>query len=157
VQLVVGLPFTPEAVLAAGDEALRGAGLSRAKLLALRDLALHIADGRLDVRRLGRVDDDAVIASLVPVRGVGRWTAEMFLIFGLHRLDVWPVTDLGVRHGYAAAHDLGEMPEPAGLVAEGERFRPFRSIAAWYCWRASDAARAAARGNGAGKTQRDPE
>jgi DNA-3-methyladenine glycosylase II len=90
---------------------------------------------------LGRADDEAVIAALVPVRGIGRWTAEMFCIFALHRLDVWPVDDLGVRHGYGAAHGLSEMPTRAELASAGDRFRPFRSVAAWYCWRASDAAR----------------
>jgi 3-methyladenine DNA glycosylase/8-oxoguanine DNA glycosylase len=142
VQLAVGEPFEPERVLATSDDALRAAGLSRAKLAALRDLAVHVADGRVDLRRIGSYDDEAVIAMLVPVRGIGRWTAEMFCIFALHRLDVWPVDDLGVRHGYGAAHGLAEMPTRAELAAAGERFRPFRSIAAWYCWRASDAARA---------------
>jgi DNA-3-methyladenine glycosylase II len=141
VQLAVGTPFTAEAVLATSDEALRAAGLSGSKVRAVRDLAAHVADGRVDVRRLGRLDDDAVVASLVPVRGVGRWTAEMFCIFALHRLDVWPVTDLGVRHGHAAAYDLPELLAPADLAATGESFRPFRSVAAWYFWRESDAAR----------------
>jgi 3-methyladenine DNA glycosylase/8-oxoguanine DNA glycosylase len=141
VQLAVGAPFTPERVLATDEDALRAAGLSRAKLASLRDLSMHVADGRVDLRRLGSFDDEAVIATLVPVRGIGRWTAEMFCIFALHRLDVWPVDDLGVRHGYGAAHRLAEMPTRAELAAAGERFRPYRSIAAWYCWRASDAAR----------------
>jgi 3-methyladenine DNA glycosylase/8-oxoguanine DNA glycosylase len=142
-----GEPLTPEAVLALPDEALRAAGLSTAKSAAVRDLAARLADGRLDLRRIGGLDDEAVIAELVTVRGVGRWTAEMFCIFALHRLDVWPVDDLGVRHGFGAAHGI-EMPTRAELATEGDRFRPYRSVAAWYCWRASEAARRAGRANG---------
>lgn len=141
VQSTVGEPFSAERVLATPDDALRAAGLSRSKVASLRDLAEHVSSGKVDLRRIGRLDDEAVIATLVPVRGIGRWTAEMFCIFGLHRLDVWPVTDLGVRHGYAAAHGLPALPSPAELQAAGERFAPFRSVAAWYCWRASEAAR----------------
>lgn len=133
-------PFTPDGVLALGEPPLRAAGLSGAKTAALLDLAAHVADGRLDLGVLGRLDDEAVVAQLVQVRGIGRWTAEMFLMFVLHRLDVWPVTDLGVRNGYARAHGLAEAPTPAELAEAGERLRPFRSVAAWYCWRAVDVA-----------------
>jgi 3-methyladenine DNA glycosylase/8-oxoguanine DNA glycosylase len=158
VEAAVGAPFTAEAVLATGEAALRAAGLSRAKMLSILDLASHVADGRLDLRRFGRLDDEAVIAGLVHVRGIGRWTAEMFCIAALHRLDVWPVTDLGVRHGYAVAHGLDGLPEPKDLIGLGERLRPYRSVAAWYCWRASDDARANGdRGQARPKTQRDPE
>jgi 3-methyladenine DNA glycosylase/8-oxoguanine DNA glycosylase len=145
VRAVVGEPFTPEAVLACGEQPLRAAGLSRAKMLSTLDLAAHVADGRVDLRRFGRLDDEAVIAGLVHVRGIGRWTAEMFCIFALHRLDVWPVTDLGVRHGFAIAHGLGDLPTPKALHDLGDRLRPYRSVAAWYCWRASEAARLASR------------
>jgi 3-methyladenine DNA glycosylase/8-oxoguanine DNA glycosylase len=137
----VGEPFTPEAVLATGEDALRGAGLSRSKMRSIVDLAAHVADERLDLRHLGRLDDEAVIAGLITYRHRA-WTAEMFCIFALHRLDVWPVTDLGVRHGYATAHGLGALPPPATLQELGEGLRPYRSIAAWYCWRASELARA---------------
>jgi 3-methyladenine DNA glycosylase/8-oxoguanine DNA glycosylase len=132
-------PFEPEAVLAVGIEPLRAAGLSGAKTAALLDLAAHVDDGRLDLTRLGRLDDEAVVEQLVQVRGIGRWTAEMFLIGGLRRFDVWPVTDLGVRVGHARAHGLPEPLSPADLLVEGERLRPYRSIAAWYCWRVVDA------------------
>jgi 3-methyladenine DNA glycosylase/8-oxoguanine DNA glycosylase len=145
VRAAVGEPFTPEGVLACGEDTLRAAGLSRAKMLSILDLATHIADGRLDLRHLGRLDDEAVVAGLVHVRGIGRWTAEMFCIFALHRLDVWPVTDLGVRHGYAVAHDLPDLPPPAALLELGDGLRPYRSVAAWYCWRACEAARLASR------------
>jgi DNA-3-methyladenine glycosylase II len=141
----VGDPFDAAALLATPPAALADAGLSRAKAAALRDLAERVADGRIDLRALGLLDDEGVAAALVEVRGIGRWTAEMFCIFGLHRLDVWPVTDLGVRHGYASAHGLPELPSPRELDDAGDRFRPFRSVAAWYCWRASEAARAARR------------
>jgi DNA-3-methyladenine glycosylase II len=132
--------LTPEAILALPDEALRGAGLSNAKLLSIRDLAAHVADGRLplDRRKLGRMSDDDVVAHLVPVRGIGRWTAEMFLLFELRRLDVWPVDDLGVRMGYGLAWGVDPMPTAKELAALGDPYRPYRSVAAWYCWRAVD-------------------
>lgn len=88
---------------------------------------------RLD--RIGRLPDEAVIAELVPVRGIGRWTAEMFLIFTLQRLDVWPVDDYGVRVGYARAYALDELPTPKELRERGEVYRPYRTVAAWYFWR----------------------
>ena len=84
--------------------------------------------------RLGLLPDDAIVERLSLVRGIGRWTAEMFLIFQLGRLDVWPVDDLGVRKGYQIAYGLQELPKPKVLLALGERFRPYRTIAAWYCW-----------------------
>lgn len=130
--------FEPALVLALGVEPLRGAGLSGAKTAALLDLAGHVDDGRLDLSRLGRLPDDEVVEALVQVRGIGRWTAEMFLMTALGRPDVWPVTDLGVRQGYRVIHGLPEAPAPAELHEMGERLRPHRSAAAWYCWRALD-------------------
>ena len=127
---------TAEAVLALPDSALRGAGLSGSKAASIRDLAEHVADGRLRLDDLSRRTDEEVIERLVAVRGIGRWTAEMFLMFTLGRLDVWPVDDYGVRTGYARAHGLKEIPKPKDLVGLGERYRPWRSVAAWYCWRA---------------------
>ena len=135
--LVAG-PFTPEAVLALPEEALRGAGLSAAKMGSIRDLAAHVVAGDVRLARIGAYDDEAVIEQLTLVRGIGRWTAEMFLIFQLGRRDVWPVGDLGVRNGYALLYGLPTPPTPKELVALGERFRPWRSVAAWYCWRAAD-------------------
>ncbi len=131
-------PFTPEAVLAVDEDALRAAGLSGAKSAALRDLAAHVADGRVRLDRMGRRTDDQVVAELIRVRGIGPWTAEMFLMFTLHRLDVWPVGDLGVRNGWARAHGQPEPPSPDELRVLGERFRPYRSVVAWYCWAAVD-------------------
>lgn len=136
VRALVPGAFTPEAVLAAGYDALRGAGFSNAKALSLLDLATKVDDGTVRLDRIGRLDDDAVVEHLVVVRGIGRWTAEMFCIFTLRRLDVWPVGDYGVRAGWAKAYGLAELPTPKALEAEGERFRPYRTLAAWYCWRA---------------------
>ena len=135
-EVAVGGEVTPEAVLATPAEDLRRAGLSAAKTLSILDLAEKVLDGTVPIGRLGRLDDDELVARLVVVRGIGRWTAEMFLIFQLRRLDVWPVDDLGVRKGYARAYGLEEAPAPRRLAELGDSFRPYRSVAAWYCWRA---------------------
>lgn len=127
---------TPEAVLDQPEEALRGVGLSAAKAASVRDLALKVLDGTVPLADVGRLSDDELVERLVVVRGIGRWTAEMFLIFQLRRLDVWPVDDLGVRKGYARIYSLAELPAPRELYEMGERFRPYRSVAAWYLWRA---------------------
>lgn len=135
--LFVGPP-TPEAVCALPDERLRSAGLSRAKAASIRDLAEHVQSGEVRLARIGRFPDDEVIRQLTIVRGIGRWTAEMFCMFQLRRLDVWPVDDLGVRKGFARIAGLPALPAPRELEAMGDRFRPYRSVAAWYCWRAAD-------------------
>jgi DNA-3-methyladenine glycosylase II len=127
---------TPEAVLAAPEKALRGAGLSGAKAAAIRDLAAKVADGTVPLGSLSRLPDDEIVARLIVVRGIGPWTAEMFLIFQLRRPDVWPVDDFGVRKGFSRIYGLAEMPAPRVLMNEGERFRPYRTAAALYCWRA---------------------
>jgi DNA-3-methyladenine glycosylase II len=131
-------PPTPAAVLATPIEGLRGCGLSGAKAAALLDLALKFSDGTVPVERLAAMPDDEVIARLTAVRGVGRWTAEMFLLFDLGRPDVWPVDDFGVRKGWTVIHGLDAMPAPRQLMTDGEPLRPHRSVAAWYCWRAVD-------------------
>ncbi len=135
---IFGSEPTPAAVLAASDEALRGAGLSGAKVVAIRDLALKSTDGAVPLGRIEKLPDDEIVARLSAVRGIGRWTAEMFLIFQLGRQDVWPVDDLGVRRGYAQIHGLPEWPKPKALEALGEIYRPYRTAAAWYCWRTAD-------------------
>ena len=135
--LFTGAP-TPEAVLVLPDAALRGAGLSAAKAASIRVLAARVESGAVRLGRIGRYADDDVVAQLVTVRGIGRWTAEMFLMFQLRRLDVWPVDDLGVRKGYARIAGVAEMPSARDLEALGDRFRPYRSVAAWYCWSAVD-------------------
>ena len=137
---VGGVP-TPEAVLSTPLEDLRGAGLSAAKAASIIDLAEKVVDGTLPLDDVQKLGDEDLISRLVIVRGIGRWTAEMFLIFQLRRLDVWPIDDLGVRKGYGMAWGLAGMPKPKELAEMGEPLRPYRSVAAWYCWRASDAAR----------------
>ena len=139
VRALVPGPFSAADVLLLTEAELRGAGLSMSKVLSLRDLAAHVDDGRLTLSRVGRLDDELVIEMLCKVRGIGRWTAEMFLMFQLGRLDVWPVGDFGVRNGYRVLYELPEMPTVAELGAFGERFAPWRSVAAWYMWRAADA------------------
>jgi DNA-3-methyladenine glycosylase II len=128
-----GLP-TPEAVLAASDEILRGAGLSRGKMAYLRDLASHVQSGSLDFKRLPRLTDDEIIAHLTRVKGIGRWTAEMFMMFNLRRPDILPVDDLGVRTAVMKAYDMAEAPPPKQLREFGERWKPHRTAASWYLW-----------------------
>jgi 3-methyladenine DNA glycosylase/8-oxoguanine DNA glycosylase len=124
----------PEEILGTNLSALRSAGLSRQKIAYLKDLAGRTSDGRLPLERLGRMDDEEIIKTLTAVKGIGRWTAEMFLIFSLGRPDVWPVDDLGLRKGVTKAYRLMEMPSPRALTVRGERFRPYRSYATWYFW-----------------------
>jgi DNA-3-methyladenine glycosylase II len=129
---------TPEAVLALSVETMRAAGLSGNKTASIRDLAEKVLAGDVELDRVARLSDAKIVEELTLVRGIGRWTAEMFLMFQLGRLDVWPVGDLGVRKGYGVIHGHPEMPTPKGLEALGEPLRPYRSLAAWYCWRAAD-------------------
>jgi 3-methyladenine DNA glycosylase/8-oxoguanine DNA glycosylase len=130
--------LTPDEVLLLGDDELRGAGLSGSKAAAIRDLAMKSVDGSVPLRNLWRLSDDEVVERLVVVRGIGPWTAQMFLMFQLRRPDVWPVGDLGVRKGYQLVFELPEMPTPDELAEHGEPFKPYRSAAAWYMWRAVD-------------------
>src|SRR4051794_38130152 len=136
VRALVDSPLTPEALSALPDDALRGAGLSAAKLASLRDLSSKVMEGSVVLGGSGRAADDDIVAGLTTVRGIGRWTAEMYLMFELRRLDVWPVDDLGVRQGYALAWKLDPPPAARALDPLGDRFRPYRSIVARYCWEA---------------------
>jgi len=129
---------TAEGVLALDVEQMRAVGLSAAKTASIRDLADHVVAGEVELDRVARLTDDKIVEELTLVRGIGRWTAEMFLIFQLGRLDVWPVDDFGVRKGYGILYGLHESPKPKELELLGETFRPYRSVAAWYCWRATD-------------------
>ena len=131
----IGNPIRPRAILKATDEELRAAGLSRGKQLSLRDLAQKCADREVRLAQLADLDDEAVIEQLIPVRGIGRWTAEMFLIFGLGRLDVMPVADYGLRAGMKREHSLAELPNRQTLLELTEAWRPYRSIGTWYIWR----------------------
>ncbi len=128
--------LSPNAVLTLSPKRLRAAGLSGRKVASMRDLAARVLDGTVPLNRIGRLADEEVVTRLSSVRGIGRWTAEMFLMFQLRRLDVWPVGDYGVRQGYALAYGLRKLPTPKQLEVEGERFRPYRTAAAWYCWQA---------------------
>jgi 3-methyladenine DNA glycosylase/8-oxoguanine DNA glycosylase len=126
-------------VLNTAEEKLRGVGLSRSKMLSLLDLADRIQRGQLpDMAALARMSDQEVIESLTQVRGIGPWTAEMLLIFDLGRLDILPVTDYGVRKGFALTFRKRELPTAETLLRHGERWKPFRSLASWYLWRAVD-------------------
>jgi methylated-DNA-[protein]-cysteine S-methyltransferase len=134
---------TPQQILRASDEKLRGAGLSRSKLLSLRDLAQRTKDGALPtLDDVHQMDDEAIIESLTEVRGIGRWTAEMLLMFRLGRPDVLPADDYGVRKGYALAFKKRALPTREQLQKHGARWKPYRSVAAWYLWRTLDAAKA---------------
>jgi len=136
--LVANFP-TPEQILNASEDHLRSAGLSRNKMLAIRDLAAKTADGTVPtVQRAHRMSDDELVERLTEVRGIGRWTVEMLLMFRLGRPDVLPVDDYGVRKGFAKMKKLADLPKPKELAAYGEKWKPFRSVAAWYLWRAAE-------------------
>jgi 3-methyladenine DNA glycosylase/8-oxoguanine DNA glycosylase len=131
--------FSPQLVLDTADDLFRAAGLSRSKTAAIKDLAAKTLDRTVpSARALARMDDEEIIARLIQVRGIGRWTVEMLLLFDLGRLDVWPVTDYGVRKGYAKVFNRRKLPTPKQLMKIGEKWRPYRSVAAWYFWRALD-------------------
>jgi DNA-3-methyladenine glycosylase II len=137
-RLLQALPkgkLKPANLLALPDEQMRAAGLSANKVRSLRDLADKVHTKAVPLARLHKFDDEEVITHLVTVRGIGRWTAEMFLIFSLGRLDVLPVDDLGLRAGVRDVYALPELPDKASLVERGEAWRPYRSIATWYFWR----------------------
>jgi DNA-3-methyladenine glycosylase II len=141
VRALVDGPLTPARLAAVPDDQLRATGLSGAKLAALRDLSTKVLDGSITLDGASRRPDDDVIAELVTVRGVGRWTAEMFLMFQQRRLDVWPVDDLGVRQGYGLTWSIDPSPTARELQPLGDRFRPYRSVVARYCWEAVALAR----------------
>ena len=127
----------PQDILEASDEALRSAGLSRNKAEALRDLAAKTLDGTVPtLARLRRMSDEEIIERLTAVRGIGRWTVEMLLMFRLGRPDVLPVGDYGVRKGFSLVYQPDELPTPKQLAEYGERWRPYRTVASWYMWRA---------------------
>lgn len=129
---------TPDAVAAASDDALRAAGLSRQKICYLRDLAARSSAGGLDIPRLHELPDEEIITTLSVVKGIGRWTAQMFLIFRLGRPDVLPELDLGVRKGARLTYRMRTLPSVKRLVKLGQRWAPYRSFASWYLWRALD-------------------
>ena len=128
----------PDRVLTQAPDDLRALGLTARKAEYLHDLAEHFADGRLDPRRWARAPDAALIGQLTAVRGIGRWTAEMFLIFHLNRPDVWPADDMGLQKAVARHYLDGRLPPPKELAAWGERYAPWRTVATWYLWRSLD-------------------
>ncbi|MDQ2824061.1 MAG: DNA-3-methyladenine glycosylase 2 family protein [Verrucomicrobiota bacterium] len=130
----------PKLVLATPDKKLRAAGLSGSKVAALKDLAAKTLDGTVpSARALAKMTDEEIIERLVTVRGIGRWTAEMLLLFDLGRPDVWPVHDYGVQKGFAKTFGRKKLPTPKQLMKLGNKWKPYRSAAAWYFWRALDA------------------
>jgi DNA-3-methyladenine glycosylase II len=130
----------PQRVLKTPDQKLRGAGLSRNKVAAIKDLAAKTIDGTVpSARALAKMSDEEIVARLITVRGIGRWTVEMLLLFDLGRPDVWPVNDYGVQKGFAKTFGKRKLPKPKQLMKLGEKWRPHRSVAAWYFWRALDA------------------
>lgn len=130
---------SPEAVLALPDTALRGAGLSGAKTAAIKDLATKTLEGIVPSRqKLRYMSDEEIVEHLIQVRGIGRWTVEMLLIFDLGRADVMPATDLGIRKGFQIVYNKRELPEPAAIIKYSKRWQPYRSFASWYLWRIID-------------------
>lgn len=129
---------TPDQLLSHDEATLRSVGLSTAKVAAIRDLALHVSDNRLPMQDLDHMEDQAVIDALVQVRGIGVWTAQMFLMFRLGRPDVLPVLDLGVRKGAQKIYRMRKLPEAVRLEKTAKAWRPWRSVASWYCWRVLD-------------------
>ena len=130
----------PKLVLATPDRKLRAAGLSRSKVAALKDLAVKTIEGVVpSARALAKMTDEEIIERLIAVRGIGRWTAEMLLLFDLGRPDVWPVDDYGVQKGLAKTFGKRKLPTPKQMIKLGKKFQPYRSVAAWYFWRALDA------------------
>jgi DNA-3-methyladenine glycosylase II len=128
--------LSPQDILEASEESLRGAGLSGAKLAAIKDLAAKTLDKTVPtLARLRRMDDEEIIEKLIQVRGIGRWTVEMLLMFRLGRPDVLPVGDFAVRKGFSMVYGLKDLPKPKELIHYGERWKPFRSVASWYMWR----------------------
>ena len=134
----LGGTVSPETVLAAPPAVLTSSGLSGSKAASIRDLAERAAAGEIDLAGMGRLSDEAVVEQLTRVRGIGPWTAHMFLLGTLGRLDVWPVGDYGVRAGFGRAWGMAGTPTPKELMPLGEPFRPYRSLVAWYCWRVVD-------------------
>ena len=128
-------PLSPAGLLALGEDDLRAIGLSRAKAVYVADLAAKVACGAVDLATIDQLSDEAVIERLVQIKGVGRWTAEMFLIFSLGRPDVLPVDDLGFRAGVRRHYGLADLPRPAALRELAEPWRPYRTFATWYLWR----------------------
>ena len=127
--------ITPTLILNSPNDNLKKVGLSNRKIDYLKDLALHVYDGRINLEELPKMNDEEIINKLVNVKGIGRWTSEMFLIFSLGRQDILPVTDLGVRKAIQKIYSLSELPKPNIMIEIAKPWRPYRSIATWYLWK----------------------
>jgi len=127
--------ITPTLILNSPNDNLKKVGLSNRKIDYLKDLALHVYDGRINLEELPKMNDEEIINKLVNVKGIGRWTSEMFLIFSLGRHDILPVTDLGVRKAIQKVYSLSELPKPNIMIEIAKPWRPYRSIATWYLWK----------------------
>jgi 3-methyladenine DNA glycosylase/8-oxoguanine DNA glycosylase len=137
--LADGYEMTPEQLLSLPDERLRGAGLSKNKMAALRDLSAKVLDGTVPTaREMSRMDEEEIIERITQVRGIGRWTVEMLLIFRLGKMDILPLDDFGVRKGFQKAYKLKDMPTKKEVAARGARWSPWRSVASWYLWRSCE-------------------
>jgi DNA-3-methyladenine glycosylase II len=143
-QLVGSEMIKPEMILALSTQQLRSVGLSPQKTSYLQDIAIKVSSGEVPLARLGRLPDEEVIAQLIKIKGVGRWTAQMFLIFALGREDVFPVDDFGVRAAIQRMYEMKSPPDRAALMVIGQRWSPFASIGSWYCWRYLERTRAEA-------------
>jgi DNA-3-methyladenine glycosylase II len=139
-ELLAPEPLSAGVLVGRTDDELRSVGLSAQKVRYLRDLTDHVLDGRLTLRTIGRQSDEAIIVELVRVKGIGVWTAQMFLIFALGRLDVFPEADLGVRAALKSLYDLEALPNATQARRLAEPWRPYATIASWYCWRSLDTA-----------------
>jgi DNA-3-methyladenine glycosylase II len=133
-----GEPPAPDQLLSTSDEDLRGAGISRQKIGYMRDLALHVHEGRLDLDELVHLDDEEVVRRITAVKGLGEWSAHMYLMFHLGRPDVLPIGDLGVRNGMRITYGLEATPTPKQAKEIGEKWAPYRSVGSWYMWRAGE-------------------
>ena len=131
---------TPESILQLSETSLRSAGVSARKVEYMRDLATRVADGSINLSQIGRRSDDRIIALLIEVRGIGRWTAEMFLMFALGRLNVFPVDDLGIRNAIQAHYEVSSPPSRVEMHEVAAPWKPYASVASWYCWRSLDVA-----------------
>lgn len=135
---LTGLPLTPKGVLPLSDEQMRAAGLSKQKLSYIRDLAERVTDGRVRFDHLHQLSDDEVIAELTQVKGIGQWTAQMFLMFSLQRMDVLPTGDLGIQSAMKKLYRKRKLPKPAEMEKIARKWQPYRTIACWYLWRSVD-------------------
>jgi DNA-3-methyladenine glycosylase II len=136
VSKLTGDKLDPKKLAKVSINTLRNAGCSAAKARAIKELADSVNSGALNLRSIARKSDEDIYTELLPLYGIGRWTVDMFMIFQLGKIDIWPVGDLGVRRGWEKVHSLEEEISPAELQIAGDRFKPFRSHLAWYCWRA---------------------